>query len=116
MSAYRGFFQGQHQMMPTALSQIAEQLGRVFVALLLVVVLLPRGLEHAAAGASFGAAAGALAGLLILLFIWGRQRPCFLGLSAAQHRTRKQGAFHLQSSIRYSHCLSPLQWEAWLCL
>ncbi len=87
MSAYRGFFQGQQQMLPTALSQIAEQLGRVIAALLLVVVLLPRGLEHAAAGASFGAAAGALAGLVILLFIWGRQRPVFLGRVRAQHKS-----------------------------
>ncbi|MBS4023900.1 MAG: polysaccharide biosynthesis protein [Dethiobacter sp.] len=78
LSAYRGFFQGQQQMMPTALSQIAEQFGRVFVALLLVVVLLPRGLEQAAAGASFGAAAGALAGLLVLLLIWGKQKPSFM--------------------------------------
>jgi stage V sporulation protein B len=89
MSAYRGFFQGQHQMMPTALSQIAEQLGRVFVALLLVVILLPRGLEYAAAGASFGAAAGALAGLLILLVIWSRQRPAFLEGLRRQRNSEK---------------------------
>ena len=78
MSAYRGFFQGQQQMMPTALSQIAEQIGRVVIALLLVVILLPRGLEYAAAGASFGAAAGAFCGLVLLMFIWLRQKRSFL--------------------------------------
>ncbi|MDW7649802.1 MAG: polysaccharide biosynthesis protein [Bacillota bacterium] len=78
MSAYRGFFQGQQQMMPTALSQIAEQIGRVAVALALVGILLPRGLEFAAAGASFGAAAGAFFGLLVLMFIWLRQKKTFL--------------------------------------
>ena len=77
MSAYRGFFQGQQQMLPTALSQVFEQVGRVLIALLLVVILMPRGLEHAAAGASFGAVAGALAGLLVLILIWRRQRPGF---------------------------------------
>jgi stage V sporulation protein B len=84
MSAYRGFFQGQQQMMPTAMSQIAEQVGRVAVALLLVVLLLPMGLEYAAAGAGFGAAAGALFGLALLLVIWLRQKKEF------SHRLRTQ--------------------------
>ena len=78
MSAYRGFFQGQQQMMPTALSQIAEQIGRVAIALLLVAALLPRGLEFAAAGASFGAAAGAFFGLLLLMLIWLKQKGKFM--------------------------------------
>jgi stage V sporulation protein B len=78
MSAYRGFFQGQQQMVPTALSQIAEQLGRVATALLLVILLLPKGLEFAAAGASFGAAAGAFCGLLLLLVTWWRQKKEFV--------------------------------------
>ena len=85
MSAYRGFFQGQQQMMPTALSQIAEQLGRVVIALLLVLYLLPLGLEYAAAGASFGAAAGALCGLLLLVFAWFKQKKRFMN---QMHRQR----------------------------
>jgi stage V sporulation protein B len=87
MSAYRGFFQGQQQMLPTALSQIAEQVGRVVVALILVLILLPRGLEYAAAGASFGAAAGAFTGLLILLVIWQKQKKDFFSrLSRQRHK------------------------------
>jgi len=78
MSAYRGFFQGQQQMMPTAVSQIIEQIARVAVALLLVVLLLPQGLEQAAAGASFGAVAGAFFGLACLLLIWRGRRREFL--------------------------------------
>ncbi len=85
MSAYRGFFQGQQQMLPTALSQITEQVGRVITALLLVVVLAPRGLEYAAAGASFGAVAGAFAGLLVLLVFWGKQRTAFLKRLRERH-------------------------------
>ncbi len=77
MSAYRGFFQGLQQMLPTALSQVAEQLGRVVIALILVVIFLPKGLEYAAAAASFGAAAGACTGLLILLIIWQSQKKAF---------------------------------------
>ncbi|NLM51303.1 MAG: polysaccharide biosynthesis protein [Firmicutes bacterium] len=78
MSAYRGFFQGQQQMLPTALSQVAEQLGRVAVATILVVIFLPQGLEYAAAGACFGAAAGAFFGLSLLLLAWWRQKKAFL--------------------------------------
>lgn len=77
MAAFRGFFQGQQQMTPTAVSQFLEQVFRVVAALLLVVLLLPYGLEQAAAGAAFGAAAGAAAGLGILLVIWRKQRRAF---------------------------------------
>jgi stage V sporulation protein B len=78
MSAYRGFFQGQQQMMPTAVSQIVEQVARVAAALLLVVLLLPLGLEQAAAGASFGAVVGAFFGLACLVLIWQKRRGEFL--------------------------------------
>jgi stage V sporulation protein B len=84
MSAYRGFFQGQQQMMPTAFSQIVEQIGRVASALLLAVLFLPRGLEFAAAGASFGAAAGAFFGLALLLLVSLRQRKEFIGKLRSQ--------------------------------
>jgi len=70
MSAFRGYFQGLQNMVPTALSQIFEQLGRVAVGFALAIVLLPRGLEYAAAGASFGAAAGAVAGLITIYIVY----------------------------------------------
>ncbi len=74
MSAFRGFFQGQQEMRPTAYSQILEQVARVLVVLVLVFLLIPRGLEFAAAGATFGAVAGAFAGLLFLLLVFWRKR------------------------------------------
>jgi len=67
VSALRGYFQGLQQMTPTAVSQIMEQLVRVVTMIAFAVLLLPYGLEYAAAGATFGAAPGALAGLLVLL-------------------------------------------------
>ncbi|ADQ15409.1 putative polysaccharide biosynthesis protein [Halanaerobium hydrogeniformans] len=73
MAAYRGFFQGLQDMVPTALSQIIEQFVRMFTMILLVVLLAPHGLEYAAAGASFGAVTGAGGGLLILLFIYHKR-------------------------------------------
>lgn len=71
MGALRGYFQGQHDMLPSAVSQIIEQIVRVSVAMILVVFLIKRGIEHAAAGAAFGATAGGLAGLIFLIGIYG---------------------------------------------
>ncbi|MGE5551592.1 MAG: putative polysaccharide biosynthesis protein [Bacteroidota bacterium] len=74
MSALRGFFQGGRDMMPSALSQLVEQIVRVSTLLVLAVLLLPMGIEMAAAGAAFGACAGGAAGLSLLVF-WYFSRP-----------------------------------------
>lgn len=75
MAALRGFFQGQQNMLPTAASQLLEQLVRVGFSIFLVVLLLPIGLEFAAAGATSGAAAGGLAGLIYLaIYYWRRKK------------------------------------------
>ncbi len=84
MAALRGFFQGQQNMLPTAASQLLEQLVRVGFSIFLVLLLLPVGLEYAAAGATSGAAAGGLAGLLFLGIFYWRKRGRFLKLSDQQ--------------------------------
>ncbi|NLV87929.1 MAG: polysaccharide biosynthesis protein, partial [Tissierellia bacterium] len=75
MSAFRGFYQGHQLMVPTAISQIAEQFFRVVVGLGLTYLLLNKGIPVAAGGASFGGSAGALAGLIVigLIFVQKRQ-------------------------------------------
>lgn len=75
MSAFRGFFQGQQDMTPTAVSRIFEQLFRVVLGLTLSMLLVSKGLEYAAAGASFGAVAGGLFGFLAIFFIYLKRRP-----------------------------------------
>ncbi|MBP2665302.1 MAG: spoVB, partial [Firmicutes bacterium] len=74
LSSYRGYFQGMQMMLPTGFSQIAEQFVRVVTMVGFAYVLLPRGLEYAAAGASFGAGPGAIAGLLVLLYFYWKYR------------------------------------------
>ena len=74
LSSYRGYFQGMQMMLPTGASQIAEQFVRVITMVGFAYMLLPRGLEYAAAGASFGAGPGAVAGLLVLLFFYWKYR------------------------------------------
>lgn len=68
MSVLRGYFQGLHNMTPTAVSQVIEQIGRVIFGVGLAFLLLPKGIEVAAGGAAFGAAAGAILGTIYLLF------------------------------------------------
>ena len=75
LSSFRGYFQGMQLMTPTAVSQIFEQLLRVGTMIAFAYLLLPRGLDWAAAGASFGAGPGAVAGLLVLLWYYWRHRP-----------------------------------------
>lgn len=70
MSTFRGYFQGRNNMMPTAVSQIIEQLFRVIVGLALMFYLVPKGVEYAAAGASFGASVGAILGTLFILLVY----------------------------------------------
>jgi stage V sporulation protein B len=72
LSSYRGYLQGCQIMTPTAVSQIAEQLVRVITMIIFASLLLPKGLEYAAGGASLGAAPGAVAGLLVLLYYYFR--------------------------------------------
>lgn len=67
MSAYRGFFQGLQNMGPTAISQILEQIARVVIGIGLVIMLLPKGVEYAAGGATLGAAAGGILGGMYLI-------------------------------------------------
>jgi len=64
LSALRGWFQGIEEMTVPAISQVLEQVGRLATMLLLARALLPRGLEYAAAGATFGAVVGAGLGVL----------------------------------------------------
>lgn len=88
MASLRGFFQGQQNMVPTAGSQLLEQLVRVSFSLALVFLLIPVGLEYAAAGATSGAAAGGLAGLLLLavLYLKNRNNLKELGLRQKVHQ------------------------------
>ena len=70
LSAYRGFFQGTQNMTPIALSQLIEQVFRVAVGLYLAYALVGRGLEEAAAGATFGASAGGVAALILIYLMF----------------------------------------------
>ncbi|MEW9700098.1 stage V sporulation protein B [Paenibacillus sp. SI8] len=65
-AVYRGYFQGRQNMIPTASSQIVETLIRIVMVLVCSYVMIPYGIEYAAAGAMVGVLAGEIGGLLVL--------------------------------------------------
>lgn len=75
MSALRGYFQGFQDMLPTAISQVIEQLVRVGTMLVLLEYFMLHGYsnDYVAAGATFGSVTGAMAGLLVMLWYWSRE-------------------------------------------
>lgn len=74
MSALRGYFQGQHNMLPTAVSEVIEALSKLFIGLSLAYVLLPKGKPYAASGAIFGVTAGSALALLFLTLYYFKGR------------------------------------------
>ena len=68
MSAFRGFMQGKRRMMPTAISQLIEQVGKVFIALPFAVLGMNRGgYAMGAAGALLGTSVAEAAALVYMV-------------------------------------------------
>ncbi len=66
-SVYRGYYQGRQNMIPTAVSQVAETVARIVFSLLLAYLAVPYGIEYAAAAAMAGVMIGEAFGMLTLL-------------------------------------------------
>ena len=78
ISVYRGYFQGNGDMMPTATSQVGEQLVRVMTILLLTAFLMNNGysLYMVGGGAAFGSITGGIMAVIILsYFFWKNSAP-----------------------------------------
>lgn len=75
MCAYRGYMQGMQQMVPTAISQVVEQVGKLAVGLSLAFLLLDKGPEYAAMGALIGVTVSELLALLYVMLSYRRRWP-----------------------------------------
>lgn len=71
----RGYFQGENNMIPTAVSQVGEQLVRVMTIIFLSYLFIKSGrtVYDAGAAAVFGSFAGGLTALLLLTAYWLRR-------------------------------------------
>lgn len=74
LSVYRGYFQGLKNTVPTAISQVIEQIFNAIVSLVGAYYLVKISLAHGSAGSTLGTLAGAFSGLLVVLFIYSRHR------------------------------------------
>ncbi len=76
MSAFRGYMQGRREMMPTAVSQLIEQVGKVAVALPFAAIGMQRGgMAWGAAGALLGTSLAEAAALLYMMIRYKREKP-----------------------------------------
>ena len=96
LASFRGYLQGWQIMMPTACSEITEQLVRVVTMLFFASYFLPKGLAAAAGGASMGAGAGAFCALLVLMFFYQRLKK---DLKAKQNLQNMDAVPETSSSI-----------------
>lgn len=80
MGVLRGYFQGKRTMLPTALSQLVEQIVNAIVSVYAAYVLMKThnasvDVEaYGAAGGTFGSFGGAVFGLIILLLVYAMNR------------------------------------------
>lgn len=79
LSVMRGYFQGYQNMVPTAVSQVIEQVVRVITLVALLLYFLHAGFsdEWIAAGATFGSVTGAVGGLVAVCWFWRGQKKIF---------------------------------------
>ncbi|MGE4213564.1 MAG: polysaccharide biosynthesis C-terminal domain-containing protein [Anaerotignaceae bacterium] len=75
MSVFRGYFQGMNNMVPTAVSQIVEQLFNAVFSVLLAWILVKKSIALGAAGGTAGTGIGAFAGLLVVVGTYFLMKP-----------------------------------------
>lgn len=76
MSAFRGYFQGHFNMMPTGISQVIEAFFKLVVGLALAIVLVSviQKPQLGSVGAIIGVSCGSVVALLYILFLFFRDR------------------------------------------
>lgn len=114
MSALRGFMQGQQNMVPTAISQLIEQVGKVFVALPLAWLGSRTSIAYAAAGVLLGTSLAEAAALLYMVIVYQRKRSSFDQLPQAQDaenedsRSLLRRLLSLSIPITLGACIVPI--------
>lgn len=79
LSAFRGFMQGQQNMVPTAISQLIEQVGKLFIAFPLAYFGARISIGYAAAGVLLGTSAAEGVALLYMYILYRKRGGRFGG-------------------------------------
>ncbi|MUV39523.1 Stage V sporulation protein [Lentibacillus sp. JNUCC-1] len=91
----KGYFQGKQNMKPQSYAIVIEQIVRITCVAFFVKLLIPFGVEYAAAGAMISVVLGELISLIYLVFLFKhnktiRIRKRFFSYVKASHRTVKE--------------------------
>ncbi|MBY7143279.1 stage V sporulation protein B [Virgibacillus sp. NKC19-3] len=103
-SVLRGYFQGKQNMKPQSYSQVIEQVVRITCVAIFIKVLLPYGVEYAAAGAMFSVILGEFASLLYMIHRFKRKKTIkirahfFTYLKRSKHVLRELFSIALPST------------------
>ena len=97
LGVVRGFFQGQGTMIPTAVSQLIEQIINAAVSIIAGFMLM-KAFASSANASAYGAA-GALVALLFLVGIYIIYRPVFLKMMAKDHVSEKLPSGEIYKTI-----------------
>lgn len=80
MGVLRGFFQGKNSMMPTAISQMLEQVVNAAVSVVAAYFLIVKGPEWGAAGGTLGTFMGAFSAMIFMAIVYYLYKPTFMRL------------------------------------
>lgn len=112
LGVLRGYFQGHGTMVPTAFSQIFEQVVNAVISVTAAGLLFKVGLDSnrvfettgypeafGAAGGTIGTGAGALTALLFMLFLFAVYRPVMRKRARKDRKGRKESYGHISRSF-----------------
>lgn len=114
LSAFRGFMQGQQDMVPTAVSQLIEQVGKVFLALPLAYLGSRIDIAYGAAGALLGTTIVEAIALVYMVILYYRRNSAFSTLPQANTDTAENPAaiakqlMSISIPITIGACIVPL--------
>lgn len=97
LSAYRGYFQGMGNAVPTAVSQVVEQIFNAVFSIWLVYIFFKQGdIVSAAAGGNAGTGIGAFFGLLTIcgIYLMARKR-----IQKKMNKSKTHAVYESRSSI-----------------
>ncbi|WP_269412098.1 stage V sporulation protein B [Lentibacillus daqui] len=100
----KGYFQGKQNMKPQSYALVIEQVVRITSVALFIKLLLPYGIEYAAAGAMFSVILGEFVSLLVMIQIFKRKKTIkiryrfFTYLKASKHTLKELFSIALPST------------------
>lgn len=72
VAVYKGYYQGQQNMFPSAIQQIVDGTSRMIIGLVLTYYFMQKSLSLGTAGATFATTAGAMISLIVLMIIYSK--------------------------------------------